>query len=134
MNFLERSASAHVVTGIVLDSPNIVLAETFRHSMRGMRTSQLIKEMGLWLADVRWDIDWEATNHVDRAERFLRVPALVFHGTSDQTVPIATSRQLQARTPDLVELVEIPAAGHVRSWNADRQRYETHLSRFLEAL
>ncbi len=134
MSFLERSDLAGHVIGIVLDAPNIVLADTFRHSMRDLERSRLAKEMGLWIADLRWHIDWEMTNYVQRADKFLHVPALVFHGTSDLTVPISSSRQLQATVPDLVELVETPAAGHVLSWNADPARYETYLARFLEKL
>ena len=134
MSFLERSDLTESVNGVVLDSPNIVLADTFRHSMRELGTSQLIKEMGMWIADLRWGIDWETTNYVQRADQILGVPALVFHGTSDLTVPISSSRQLKAALPELVELVETPAAGHVLSWNADPERYETHLARFLKSL
>lgn len=134
MSFLERSKLAGAVDGVVLDAPNIVLADTFRHAMRDVRSSRLIKEMGLWIADLRWDIDWEATNYVQRAQRFLSVPTIVFHGTSDPTVPISSSRQLLAAVPALVDLVETPAAGHVLSWNADPRRYEDHLARFLGSL
>ncbi|MFZ0014671.1 MAG: hypothetical protein WAL25_11225, partial [Acidimicrobiia bacterium] len=70
--------------------------------------------------------------YVPRADAIIRVPALVFHGTADQVVPIAGSRQLKARVGELVELVETPAAGHVLSWNADPKRYEAHLARFLD--
>lgn len=134
MAFLENSDLATMVTGVVLDSPNIVLADTFRHAMNEVRTTRLIKEMGLWIADLRWGIDWQTTNYVQRADTVLHVPALVFHGTSDKTVPISSSRQLQAKVPDLVELVETPAAGHVMSWNADPGRYDRYLSRFLGSL
>lgn len=134
MSFLERSELAEEVTGVVLDAPNIVLADTLRHAMRDLSTSQLIKEMGMWIADLRWRIDWETTNYVQRADRIVREPTLVFHGTSDLTVPISSSRQLKAAMPELVELVETPAAGHVLSWNADPERYETYLARFLDSL
>jgi len=134
MAFLERSDLADVVNGIVLDAPNIVLADTYRHAMRDLKTSRLIKEMGMWIADLRWGIDWESTNYVQRAEQYLHVPTLVFHGTSDLTVPISSSRQLKAVAPDLVELVETQAAGHVLSWNADPERYQTYLTRFLGSL
>lgn len=134
MAFLENSKLADTVTGVVLDAPNIILADTFRHSMREVRVSQLIREMGMWIADLRWGVDWETTNYVQRADQILQVPTLVFHGTSDQTVPISSSRQLAARVPDLIDLVETPAAGHVLSWNADPERYETYLARFLERL
>jgi alpha-beta hydrolase superfamily lysophospholipase len=132
MSFLERSDLAGLVSGVVMDSPNIALVETFRQAMRPFRHPPLMKEMALWLTDLRWKVDWETTNYVPRAETILRVPALVFHGTSDQVVPIAVSRQLKARVGDLVELVETPAAGHVLSWNVNPEGYQAHLRGFLD--
>lgn len=134
MSFLERSKLAEYVVGLVLDSPNVILVEAVRHATRERNATPLMIEFGLWIADLRWRIDWEATNYVSRSEETIRMPALVFHGTSDQRVPVSVSRQLQARVPELVDLVETPAAGHVMSWNADPERYETYLSRFLERL
>lgn len=134
MRFLERSDLAGHVTGVVLDAPNIVLADTFRQGLLDTRGSRLLKETALVIADMRWRIDWETTNYVGRAREILKVPTLVFHGTSDQTVPISGSRRLQAEVPELVELVETPAAGHVLSWNVDPERYEGYVSRFLARL
>lgn len=134
MAFLERSGLASSVCGVVLDAPNIILADAFRHGTRDSRATPLMIEFGLWVADLRWRIDWEATNYVSRADRTLTAPTLVFHGTADQTIPISVSRQLEAKVPDLVELVETPAAGHVMSWNADPERYERYLRSFLERL
>ena len=71
---------------------------------------------------------------MQRADQILTVPTLVFHGTSDQRVPIAVSRQLEPKTPDMVTLVETPAAGHVMSWNANPERYEKRLARFLGSI
>ena len=96
--------------------------------------SRLMKEFGLWLADLRWKVDWERTNYVQRAHQILMVPTLVFHGTSDQRVPIDVSRQLEARVPDRVTLIETQAAGHVMSWNANPARYEEQIENFLRSL
>ena len=134
MSFLERSDLASRISAVVLDSPNLILADTVRLGTAPSGTPRLLIETGMWIADLRWHIDWEATNYVQRADSYLDVPTLVFHGTSDQTVAIAQSRQLQARMPSLVELVETPAAGHVRSWNADPELYERYLERFLDSI
>lgn len=134
MAFLEHSQLAEHVSAVVLDSPNLVLADTIRLGTTGLRATRLMIEVGMWLADVRWKVDWDATDYVSRAEAYLRVPTIVFHGTSDHTVPIEESRRLQARIPGLVELVETPAAGHVMSWNADPERYDRYLGRFLDSL
>jgi pimeloyl-ACP methyl ester carboxylesterase len=139
MSYLERSDLKSAVAGVVLDSPNVILAETVRHGLPdsaawlGLPVGQLAAEMGMWIADHRWRIDWETTNYVARAGEILTMPTLVFHGTSDHTVPISVSRQLEARAPT-VTLVETQAAGHVMSWNADPARYERHLQGFLARL
>jgi alpha-beta hydrolase superfamily lysophospholipase len=134
MAFLEHSELSDAVDGVVLDSPNVILAEAVRHGTRDRRVTPLMIEFGLWIADLRWKVDWEATNYVQRSDQILRVPTLVFHGTSDQVIPISVSRQLEAKAPEVVELVETPAAGHVMSWNADPERYEGYLTRFLGRL
>ena len=131
MAFLERSSRAKSVSGVLLDAPNLILAEAIRHATGDIRATPLMIEFGMWIADLRWKIDWGATNYVQRAGDTLTVPTLVFHGTSDQTIPISVSRQLETRAPAMVELVEAPAAGHVMSWNADPARYERHLRNFL---
>jgi len=141
MSFLERSDFADRVQGVVLDSPNILLAEAIRYGSQDLRflgtnikISRLVTEFGMWIADLRWKIDWETTNYVQRAAMILKVPTLVFHGTSDHRVPISVSRQLEVRAPDIVTLVEAPAAGHVMSWNADSERYERYLENFLRRI
>lgn len=141
MSFLEQSPRADGVSGLILDAPNVILAETVRHGTRdlripglGVRASHLLIELGMWIADLRWDVDWERTNYVQRAHTIIEVPTLVFHGTSDQRVPISVSRQLQARVPGLIKLQELPAAGHVMSWNADPEAYEQTVEEFLSEL
>lgn len=141
MAFLEQSSFRTAVVGVVFDSPNIILLDVVRantHEARlpviRLRMGQLMKEVGLWLADLRWKIDWDRTNYVQRADRILTMPTLVFHGTSDHRVPIAVSRQLEAKAPDVVTLVETPAAGHVMSWNANPKDYEQRLARFLDSI
>ena len=63
---------------------------------------------------------------------WLRAPALVFHGTADTTVPIATSRELAREQPRRVTLVTVPGTEHVRSWNTDPTAYDGRVARFLE--
>src|SRR6266511_3976953 len=75
------------------------------------------------IAGVRYDLDWDRLDYVDRAGR-LSVPVLLFHGTADPRLPIAPSQALAAARPDLVTFVPVAGAGHVESWNHDRARYE----------
>ena len=141
MSFLERSRLAGEVTGLVFDSPNIHLASTVRHGSMGsrlpyvgVRLSRLMIEFGMWISDLRWGVDWVGTNYLSRAHETLAVPTLVFHGTADKRVPVTVSRELARILGNLGTYVETPAAGHVMSWNADRDRYESALRSFLARL
>ena len=141
MSFLEQSELAARVRALVFDAPNVILAETVRHGSREaripglqVRASTLLIELGMWIADLRWGIDWDRTNYVQRAGSIINVPTLVFHGTADSRVPISISRQLEARVAQHVTLHEIQAAGHVLSWNADPERYEKLLSEFIDRI
>jgi uncharacterized protein len=48
--------------------------------------------------------------------------------------PTATSQALARRRPDLVTFVPVAGAGHVRSWNLDRARYEQAAGAFLDRI
>ncbi len=80
---------------------------------------------------VRFGVDWDATGHLDEVEH-LDVPVLILHGTADQDVPIATSRELAGARPDLVTLVEVEGATHLASWNVDPTGYEDTMIGFLD--
>jgi hypothetical protein len=58
-------------------------------------------------------------------------PLRVFHGTDDDTVPITITDELAAGRPDLVQVVRVEGARHVRSWNVDPRGYERRESAFL---
>ena len=85
----------------------------------------------LYLAALR---AWTGTE-VDYLEdtSWLDVPALVFHGAADTTVPLDLSERLAASRPDLVDLVTAPEAGHVESWNLDPAGYDGTLGAFLDS-
>ncbi len=141
MSFLERSELASSVRALVFDAPNISVVEAVRFGSRGvtypgtpLRIGRLVREVGLWITDLRWKVDWETTNYVERAATIIRVPTLVFHGTADRRIPVEVSRRLHALVPDRVQLVETPAAGHVMSWNADPEQYERYLREFLDSI
>lgn len=141
MSFLERSDLASVVTGLIFDSPNIDLAATIRLGSRGSRfpvvrvpVTRLVTEFGMWISDLRWHVDWVATNYLLRASETIKTPTLLFHGTADQRVPVSVARRLAQVIPGLVTYVETPTAGHVMSWNADRAQYERELRGFLRRL
>jgi hypothetical protein len=135
-SFLQHSPAATPVTGIVLDAPMLDLRATVDYGatqrtlpLLGTPLPQVLTGTAEWLASWRYDLNWEQVNYLPGT--WIHVPTLIFHGAADDTVPISTSQQLRAAHPDLVQLVPVPGAGHVQSWNLDPTGYETHESAFL---
>jgi pimeloyl-ACP methyl ester carboxylesterase len=80
---------------------------------------------------VRYDVDWSDLDYMEDSS-WLAVPTLVVHGSEDETVPVTLSRTLAAAHPDEVDLVVVPDAGHVASWNDDPDRYDAAFAGFLK--
>lgn len=137
-SYLEQVPDAPVA-GIVLDSPMLDFGETVNY---GAAQEELplfghVPQPLTWsakrIASLRYGIDWEALNYLDDTS-WLRVPALVVHGTGDLRVPLVTSQTLADSRPELVQLVVVPDAVHVGSWNDDPQAYDSVLTDFLDSL
>lgn len=124
-----------MVTGIVLDSPALSLAETVQWGadQLALPGSIPLPAPVTWgaqrLSSWRFGVDWSAVDYVTDPS-WDTVPTLVFHGTDDRTVPITTSREFAAKSSQ-VTLVEVPGADHVESWNVDPAAYEQHLRSLL---
>ena len=138
--FLERSTLGGEVVAAVFDAPNIDMAETVRNEAAKRKLGPTpfpvpgsLTTVALLIADLRWDVDWNGIDYVDRAEAIVTIPTLVFHGTEDDRVPIDVSREFRDNAPEHVRLIEIPEAGHVASWNVDTATYERELASFLGA-
>jgi uncharacterized protein len=127
------------VSALVLDSPMLDFAATVSHgaSQRSLPLIGHVPESLTWtakrIATLRYDLDWSEYEYLTDTS-WLHVPTLVIHGTNDKTVPLSLSRQLAQARPDHVELVVVPAAGHVASWNTDPDAYDAKLTRFLESV
>lgn len=136
LSYLYRTPDSRVLAA-VFDSPNIDFEEAvdLGASQRRLPVIPLpLPGTLVWtakrLSSIRFGIDWKAIDYVSRAEQ-LNVPVLVFHGSEDDTVPLATSQEFFEARPDLVRLVIVPGAGHVRSWNISPEAYERRLTEFL---
>jgi fermentation-respiration switch protein FrsA (DUF1100 family) len=85
------------------------------------------------VSSIRFGLDWRALDYVARASELNR-PLLIFHGTADGSVPLSTSQELAAARTDLVRLVVVTDAGHVRSWNVGPDDYERRVEQFLNEI
>ena len=136
LSYLYRTPESPVVAAI-FDSPNIDFEETvnLEASQRdlpliGIRLPRTLVWTAKKISSARFGIDWQLTDYVSQADQ-LRVPVLIFHGTDDETVPLATSQEFFAARSDLIHLAIVPGAGHVRSWNVSPEPYERRLIEFI---
>jgi len=137
-SFLYESPLAATVRGVILDAPGLDLGAAVDYGARGRALPVLglpvpvpLTAAAKAIAGVRYHLDWDGLDYTDRAAR-LTTPILLFHGTADPRIPIATSRALADARPDLVTFVPVDGAGHVKSWNLDRAGYEQTAHVFLQ--
>ena len=138
--FLERSPLARHVVAVVLDAPMLDLGATIEHGAGQRRLPVVwlpIPAALTWtarqIASRRYDLDPAAVDYLDDTD-WLAVPALVFHGTEDDTVPITITRRLAADQPERVQQVVVEGANHVESWNVDPAAYDARVRAFLAPL
>lgn len=131
LSFMRNSPMARLVAGVILDAPmaDLRAAVNFQADARG--APSIVTAVGRRIAAWRFDIDWDALDYLDDADS-LRVPILLFHGTADKDVPVATSDRLAAILPGLVTYVRVDDAGHVRAWNLDPEGYGAAVAAFLD--
>lgn len=130
---MARSPRAGAVAGVVLDSPVLDWRGVLHHVGRRSRVPRPLVHLAVRLVERRIAIDLDAFDWLER-HRELSVPLLVFHGETDATVPFHLSAELAKRRGDLVELVVVPGAGHVGSWNVDPSGYAARITGFVAAL
>lgn len=135
LSYLYKTPDAPV-RSLVLDSPNADMEATLdlaagqEELAFGIPVPFTVTEIAKTLAALRASINWESLDYVRRLDG-LSVPTLIFHGTSDATVPISVSRSIAEIRPQLVELVEVEGAGHVGSREASPSGYDERLSAFV---
>ncbi|WP_392669508.1 alpha/beta hydrolase [Streptomyces sp. LN785] len=128
-----NSALRDRICGLVLDSPVLDWATTLRAlaTARGVPAPLL----PLALRAAQGQTGLHGARLLDTSlPQTLRVPTLIFHGPDDTLAPWRPSRELAGRRPDLVALHTVPKAPHAAMWNADPDRYEEALRRFLTPL
>jgi pimeloyl-ACP methyl ester carboxylesterase len=130
LSFMRRSPLAGLVRGLVLDSPMSDLQTLLDLRMRQRRVPVLLTRAAVVLASRRARVRVGEARHGGHA---LDVPSLVFHGEADDVIPVELSERF-ARGREDVTLSRVPGAGHVLSWNVDRERYERAVAEFLAGL
>ena len=140
MAFLQRSEIASEVRAVILDAPMLDFSATVDDNasretlpVGGLPLPSSLTAVAKLIADLRFDVDWPSLDYLADTSRY-HVPFLVFHGTGDTIVPIATSRRFARLLPQQVELVECERAEHIGCWNLGPDGYAATVQQFLDGV
>ena len=128
--FMERSPLAKNVVGLVLDAPALNWKAILSFNASEMGLPSFAADPVEWAIGARIDADWSSLDALQHPGDF-HLPILLFHGTEDKLVPIATSNRFAKELPGWVTYYRVPKAGHAESWNVDPALYEQRLTAFL---
>ena len=133
LNFMQRSAYADRVAGLILDSPLLDFGQTVEERAKEQHAPPGVVPLGKVIARWRFGVDWGALNYRRVAEK-LDVPVLLFHGAEDRDIPPGPSDELAETRPDIVRYHRVEGAAHVCGWNVDPAGYEAAVAGFLNEL
>jgi uncharacterized protein len=132
---LRRSGFAARVRAVVFDAPvrhwGPVLRAAARQRGLPSPVLPLLLPPTMALAGARQRIDWRGLDHLGDPRRY-DLPTLLFHGDADLVVPVALSDAFAEARADVVTYHRVRGAGHVRTWNTDREGCEAALAAFLD--
>jgi uncharacterized protein len=137
MAFLQRSKLRDEVRAVILDAPMLDFSATVDDNASreeiapGVPLPSSLTAVAKQIAAWRFDVGWDRLDYLAGGATRYDVPFLVFHGTADTTVPIATSEEFADLRPDLVTLVPCPDAEHIACWNLDPEAYASNVTSFL---
>ncbi|MDQ0691477.1 S9 family peptidase [Arthrobacter sp. W4I7] len=136
------SAHSNRIIGLVIVAPVLDWAETLTSNGSASGLPEVVARVGLrllgsdagrWVTGLSQSIDLSALDWVTRAGD-LSTPTLILHGINDRSTPVAVSERFAELRPDLVQLVPFDVPGHSLEWNADTEKWESSVRRFLRSL
>jgi len=140
MAFLSRQPR-EIVLGSLMDSPNVDFGQTVAYaaSQRELplipaNVPPTLSATAKFITSLRIGVNWKSIDYTADAERAIRQPVLIHHGTDDLSVPLEESVALAATNPTLIRLIEVEGAGHIESYDVDRQGYVDEVVGFLQGL
>jgi len=127
--FQHRSSYAHYVQALVLDSPLLDVRAMLAYQAQRRSVPAFIVPFAEMVSSIRSGINFDALDQLHLPQPHL--PTLIFQGTSDTTVPIATNDAFARAHPVFVTYIRVPNAEHTESWNTNPQAYDAELTAFL---
>lgn len=131
--FLHESDQIGAIRGVVYDSPVVDLERVVQRWSSDIGTPAPIAWLGRRLATVRFGMEWDLLDQIDRSAEF-DVPVLVLVGGEDPVSYPADIESFADALGDLAEIHRFEQAGHTDLWNIDSQRYEATIESWLSGI
>jgi len=136
---LVRSRFAHLVDGVVLESPVVDWQAVLKSQSQLLRLPRPVRKVAQRLlrtpvlhrlTGLRQPVDLRELDMVARADE-LHVPILLMHSDDDGFVPSSASHALAEARPDLVRLEVQTTARHTKLWNHDADWFDARILAWL---
>ena len=128
--FLHESPNIALVRGVIYDSPVLDLEGVARRWAAESGTPRVVAWLGRRIAAVRFGMDWDMLNQLERTTQF-DVPILLMFGAQDPVTPVVEFTRFADALPDLIDVARFEQGEHTDLWNTDAERYESRVAQFL---
>lgn len=132
-SWLHNSPQAAAARGVILDAPVLTWRSALDAAADARGVPRWLTPVAETAVELRTEIDFAELDQLARADE-LHARVLLIHGTDDDVVPVAASRQLAAARPDLVTYLEVSGAGHVGSQATAPGRYRSAVEAFVSSV
>lgn len=127
-NYLRRGNNTQHVDKVILDSPALNWQQIISNRLNDNHLPSVFYYPTALILKMRTGI---STAAISTKPEDIKNKTLIIHSSDDTNVPQSASKQLAAKRPDMVTLLDVGKGGHLRSWNHDQARYEKTVTDFL---
>lgn len=131
--FLHESPDISAVRGVIFDSPVLDLEGVVKRWADELGTFGAVAWLGRSFVSVRFGMEWEMLNQLERSDEF-DVPILLIFGAEDPVTPTQEFVRFADQLPEHVVTERFEQGEHAALWNIDADRYEGAVAAFLFAV
>ncbi|MBE6593379.1 MAG: alpha/beta fold hydrolase [Ruminococcaceae bacterium] len=120
-----------IIADCPFSSAHGIVSYVMKNHNRLPMSKLLLSAAGFWIRTLA-DFTLSAPSAAEIVSRS-KLPILIFHGESDDYVPIAHSEEIALSGKDRVRLVRIPNAEHAEAVYNDEKKYNSEMLGFLDS-
>ena len=122
------------VKGIIADCPYSSVRDEIKYTIEKMGIKYWLVAPFVHLAAFIFARFKLCDGEVSKYLKNNKLPVFVIHGSTDDIVPVESSRKLKEKFSDMIHYVEIEGAPHGMSYFVDHDKYISNLDNFLQRI